>query len=199
MLFVDSDELLFCPPTTTANRAGTLSSPSPSPSLQQQQQAHRRMIQTAMSEGYDEIQVPRVSQFTCRPASQQSSPSFTTSHVATEIAMSCMQEAYYQHNKSLTSLFRCWSTAHLGDKKVSPKSIDLSSPCPFRYNHYSCAIHKTYRREKYRCHCKIKAMDVNECRIVHLNNKFLGSFSASNGGGGSLSAPLSDMADMWSA
>lgn len=219
MLFVDSDELLFCPPppAPSASPPSLSSSPlSSSPWSQQQQQqgAHRRLIQTAIADGYDEIQVPRVSQFARKSIDQHdssSSSSFANSYAATNTAMTCMQEAYYQHNKSLTSLFQCWSTAHLVDKKVNPKSIDIASRCPFRYNHYSCAIHKAYHREKYRCHCNIKTVDVNECRVVHLNNKFLSSYmdltststlmtehdlASSSLGGGSLSTPLSDMIDL---
>ena len=155
-LFVDSDELLFCP---TAS------------SLNDQQQAQHRMIMAAASNGYDEIQVPRVSQFSRRPSSSLSVA--FNSHLATETAITCMHKAYYMHNKSLSSLFNCWSASNWEDKVVNPKSIDICGRCPFRYNHYSCAIHKSYRREKYRCHCHVKKIDVNECRIVHLNNKFI--------------------------
>jgi hypothetical protein len=155
------------------------------------------MIESAIADGYDEIQVPRVSQFTRKTVADQQSSSFTA-HIATETSISCMQDAYYHHNKSLASLFECWSDRHLEDKKVNPKSIDISSRCPFHYNHYSCANgnHKAYRREKYRCHCNVKKVDVKECRIVHLNNKFLSDYLDSSSSS-SLSVPLLSLSDIF--
>jgi hypothetical protein len=200
ILFVDSDELFFC--SATADRAAESSS-TDSP-LKQQQDAQHRMIRSAIAAGYDEIQVPRVSQFTRMPINRQNSrisSVITSSHDATETSIFCMQEAYRKHNKSLSSLLECWSAVYFVDKNVNPKSIDVSSRCPFRYNHYSCAIHKPYRREKYRCHCNIKFVEVKECRIVHLNNKFLSDYLNGAGNPSSrsalLSVPLSDLANLW--
>ena len=174
MLFVDSDELLHC-----------------QSSRSHQMLDHFNMIQTAIVDNYEEIQIPRFSYFSRINANYYNEHISSLSyHKATEMSLACMKDTY-DINRSVIALLDCWSTTHQEDKRVNPKSIDMSSHCPFHYNHYSCAIHKAYRREKYRCHCNIKKVNHEECRIVHLNNKFIKKYLRNTDDESSMSIPLS--------
>lgn len=165
ILYIDSDELLFCPQATT--------------SVVSQREYQQKTMASFSSLGIEEMRFVRL------PYSGMPFPGFVNSLENrsnadfTNHTSHCMQNAF--ERRSLAGLLLCWSSAMSYDN--FPKSADLAGVCPFHYNHWSCDGMKNGGRDNGksipRCRCKVAFDMMNgfeyrpipkKCHLMHLNN-----------------------------
>jgi hypothetical protein len=159
ILFVDSDEFLFCPAASTARSNASSNNAAPAGNsgegdpLESQGKRQRALLDHLQGQGAQEIRLSRVA-FSGKCAFPSASPTATSAETTgdfTECTHQCMLDHYtaarsQSSNRSvdtaLTSrslmrqLFSCWSGAALHNNPG--KSVDVRSSCPFLWVHWAC-------------------------------------------------------------
>jgi hypothetical protein len=166
LLFVDADELLYCP------QAGG--------SISAQRDYHRQIHNEFQGRGIEEMRYVRLPYSGMAPPGFMNNQTMRSKTDFTNHTGHCMIDAFEQ--RCVSCLARCWSSATSFDN--FPKSADLASMCPFHYNHWSCDGMKGGGRDftKYRCRCKVGfdmqngitySPQVDRCHLMHFNdNKY---------------------------
>lgn len=164
ILFIDSDEYLYCPLTPPNN------------GLKFQRQHQQQLMTEFASRGIDEMRFVRL------PYAGKVASSSSSLVQASNTTKKCMLNAYA--SRDLLGMFACWSSASSFDHYG--KSADFGSVCPFHYNHWSCDGQQSGGRDKLstpnmrQCRCKV-AFDMSNgysntpmpefCHLMHLNDK----------------------------
>ncbi len=165
MMYIDSDELLFCP------QAGA--------GIKAQRRFQQRLFNGYAAQGIEEMRLSRLPYSGLAPAGFDSqNRSQVENNDFTSRTAGCMQSAY--SNRSVVGMLGCWSQASSYDD--FPKSADMGGVCPFHYNHWSCDGMRGGGRDgprSPRCRCKV-GLELNNfyayrpmpdtCHLAHFNN-----------------------------
>jgi hypothetical protein len=120
LLYVDSDELLFCPSASAGVRAQAF--------------RQRKLMDSFSSLGIEEMRFVRLPYAVKAPLGFGDDHYNRTQVDLTMHGQECMNAAYKE--RSLSGMMSCWSSATAFDN--FHKSSDFAGVCPFHYNHWSC-------------------------------------------------------------
>ncbi len=175
ILYVDADELLFCPEAKQSVKA--------------QKHHQMQLMHKFSAQGIQELRFSRITYSARVPDDYKLL--LNKENVITRknsdflnFTTECMKNAF--DKVSLKNMLQCWSD--LSTLDFWYKSADLGGVCPFHYNHFSCDGQRNGGRHavvEFRCRCKVgfemtlvgntpgaPHPDVasHKCHLMHFNN-----------------------------